>query len=161
MNNALRSLVGAVILAAATVLTWWLWLGRDTEYQIDANGVASGPYTTGQVAGCVLTLLVLLVAAVLLGVRPLIAAAAMTIAFTVAWTAQAAADGRDGPLRRRRDPGVLRMRGRHLGGRHRHARHPASGPALTGSSIDIRKCGELAHPGSRPGRRAFTVSKPK
>jgi hypothetical protein len=90
MNNALRSLVGAVVLAAATVLTWYLWLGRDTEYQIDANGVASGPYTTGQVAGCVLTLLALLVAAVLLGVRPLIAAAAMTLAFTAAWTAQAA-----------------------------------------------------------------------
>jgi hypothetical protein len=32
------------------------------------------------------------VAAVLLGVRPLIAAAAMTIAFTVAWTAQASSD---------------------------------------------------------------------
>ena len=92
MNNAARSLIGAVVLAAATVLTWWLWLGRDTEYQIDENGVASGPYTTGQVAGCVLTLLVLLVAAVLLGVRPLIAAAAMTIAFTAAWTAQASAD---------------------------------------------------------------------
>jgi hypothetical protein len=92
MNSVLRSLAGAVVLAAATVLTWYLWLGRDDEYQIDANGVASGPYTTGQVAGCVLTLLVLLVAAVLLGVRPLIAAAAMTIAFTVAWTAQASED---------------------------------------------------------------------
>lgn len=96
MTNALRSLVGAVVLAAATVLTWYLWLGRDTEYQIDANGVASGPYTTGQVAGCVLTLLVLLVAAVLLGVRPLIAAAAMTLAFTAAWTAQAAATDETG-----------------------------------------------------------------
>jgi hypothetical protein len=92
MNSVPRSLAGAVVLAAATVLTWYLWLGRDDEYQIDANGVASGPYTTGQVAGCVLTLLVLLVAAVLLGVRPLIAAAAMTIAFTVAWTAQASED---------------------------------------------------------------------
>ena len=92
MTNAPRSLIGAAVLAAATVLTWWLWLGRDTEYQIDANGVASGPYTTGQVAGCVLTLLVLLVAAVLLGVRPRLAAAAMTIAFTVAWTAQASSD---------------------------------------------------------------------
>ena len=91
MNSALRSLIGAVVLAAATVLTWYLWLGRDDEYQFDANGVASGPYTTGQVVGCVLTMVLLLVAAVLLGVRPLIAAAAMTIAFTVAWTAQAAA----------------------------------------------------------------------
>jgi hypothetical protein len=91
-----RSLIGAVVLAAATVLTWYLWLGQDTEYQVDANGVQSGPYTTGQVAGCVLTLLVLLVAAVLLEVRPLIAAAAMTIAFTVAWTVQAAASDDSG-----------------------------------------------------------------
>jgi hypothetical protein len=78
-------------LAVATVITWYAWLGRDTEYQVDANGVQSGPYTTAQVAGCILTLLVLLVAAILLKVRPGIAAATMTVAFTVAWTAQAAA----------------------------------------------------------------------
>jgi hypothetical protein len=96
MNSALRSLTGAVVLAVATVLTWYLWLGRDTGYQIDANGVASGPYTTGQVVGCVLTMFVLLVAAVLLRVHPLIAAAAMTIAFTVAWTAQAGASDETG-----------------------------------------------------------------
>jgi hypothetical protein len=96
MNNALRSLAGAVVLAAATVLTWYLWLGRDDEYQIDANGVASGPYTTGQVVGCVLTMMVLLVAAVLLKVHWLVAAGAMTIAFTVAWTAQAAATDETG-----------------------------------------------------------------
>ena len=91
-----RSLIGAVALAAATVLTWYLWLGRDDEYQIDANGVASGPYTSGQVVGCVLTLMVLLVAAVLLRVHWLVAAAAMTIAFTAAWTAQAAATDETG-----------------------------------------------------------------
>jgi len=96
MNPALRSLTGAVALAAATVLTWYLWLGRDTEYQVDANGVQSGPYTTGQVAGCVLTLVVLLVAAVLLGVRPLVAAAAMTVAFTAAWTVQAGSTDESG-----------------------------------------------------------------
>jgi hypothetical protein len=90
MNPVLRSLAGAVALAAATVLTWYLWLGRDTEYQVDANGVESGPYTTAQVAGCLLTLVALLVAAVWLGVRPLVAAAAMTVAFTVAWTVWAA-----------------------------------------------------------------------
>ena len=84
------------LLAVATVVTWFAWLGHDTEYQVDANGVQSGPYTTGQVAGCVLTLLVLLVAAVLLRVRPLIAAATMTLAFTVAWTAAAAATDESG-----------------------------------------------------------------
>jgi hypothetical protein len=96
MSSLMRSLVGAVVLAGATVFTWWAWLGRDTEYQIDANGVASGPYTAGQVAGCVLTLAVLLVAAVLLRVHPIAAAAAMTVAFTAAWTAQAAATDETG-----------------------------------------------------------------
>ena len=89
--TALRSVAGAVLLAGATVLTWYAWLGHDTEYQVDAAGTASGPYTTMQVAGCVLTLVALLVAAVLLRVHPFVAAAAMTAAFTVAWTAQAAA----------------------------------------------------------------------
>jgi hypothetical protein len=90
--TALRSLAGAVLLAAATVATWYAWLGRDTEYQVDAAGQASGPYTTAQVAGCVLTLAALLVAAVLLRVHPLVAAATMTVAFTAAWTVPAAED---------------------------------------------------------------------
>jgi hypothetical protein len=90
--TAVRSLAGAVLLAAATVATWYAWLGRDTEYQVDAAGQASGPYTTAQVAGCVLTLAVLLAAAVLLGVHPVVAAATMTLAFTAAWTVGAADD---------------------------------------------------------------------
>ena len=90
MTSVLRTLIGPLVVAAATVATWWVWLGRDTEYQIDANGNTTGPYTTAQVAGCVLTMLVVLVVAVLAGVHPLAAAAAMTVAFTVAWTVQAA-----------------------------------------------------------------------
>jgi hypothetical protein len=90
MTSAPRSIAGAVALAAATVFAWYAWLGRDTTDQIDASGQESGPYTTAQVVGCVLTLAVLLVAAVLLAVRPLVAAAAMTVAFTAAWTVQAA-----------------------------------------------------------------------
>jgi hypothetical protein len=96
MTSMARALTGAVLLAAATVAAWWLWLGRDTGYQIDADGRQTGPYTTGQVAGCVLTLLVLVVAAVLLGVPTLVAAAAMTAGFTAAWTAQAAAGDETG-----------------------------------------------------------------
>jgi hypothetical protein len=91
MTRLLRPAFGAVLLAAATVVTWYAWLGRDTGYQIDANGNPTGPYTAAQVAACVLTLAVVLVIAVLLRVPPLVAAAAMTVAFTVAWTAQAAA----------------------------------------------------------------------
>jgi hypothetical protein len=89
--TALRSLLGAALLAVATVVTWYAWLGHDTEYHLDEAGNPAGPYTTMQVAGCVLTLVVLLVGAVLLRVHPLVAAAAMTLAFTVAWTAHAAA----------------------------------------------------------------------
>jgi hypothetical protein len=89
----LRATAGLFALAAATVFTWWIWLGRDTEMQLDpATGVYSGPYTTGQVAGTVLTLAALLVAAVLLRVPALPAAAVMTVAFTAAWTAQASDD---------------------------------------------------------------------
>jgi hypothetical protein len=96
MTSMARALIGAVLLAAATVAAWWLWLGRDTGYQIDADGHQTGPYTTGQVAGCVLTLLVLLVSTVLAGVPALPAAAAMTAGFTAAWTAQAAATDETG-----------------------------------------------------------------
>jgi hypothetical protein len=79
------------VLAVATVLTWYAWLGHETGYRVDpVTGNYSGPYSTGQVAGCVLTLLVLLVAAVLLRVHWLAAAASMTVAFTGAWTADAA-----------------------------------------------------------------------
>jgi hypothetical protein len=96
MTSVLRAAAGAVVVAGATVATWFAWLGRDTGYQIDANGNQTGPYTTGQVAGCVLTLLAVLVAAVLLRVPPLVAAAAMTVAFTAAWAVQAAATDETG-----------------------------------------------------------------
>jgi hypothetical protein len=92
-----RTTAGPLVLAAATVFVWWAWLGRDTEMQLDpATGTYSGPYTTAQVAGAVLTLAALLVAAVLLRVPALPAAAVMTVAFTAAWTAQAAAEDETG-----------------------------------------------------------------
>jgi hypothetical protein len=96
MTRVLRAVAGAAALAVATVVTWWAWLGRDTTYQIDSSGHESGPYTTGQVAGCVLTLAALLVIAVVLAVPALLAAAAMTVAFTAAWTVQAAASDETG-----------------------------------------------------------------
>jgi hypothetical protein len=96
MTSVLRTVAGVVVVAGATVATWFAWLGRDTGYQVDASGNPTGPYTTAQVAGCVLTLLAVLVAAVLLGVPSWAAAAAMTVAFTAAWTAQAAATDETG-----------------------------------------------------------------
>jgi hypothetical protein len=92
-----RAAAGLFTLAAATVFAWWAWLGRDTEMYLDpATGNYAGPYTTAQVAGAVLTLVALLVVAVLLRVPALPAAAVMTVAFTAAWTAQAAATDESG-----------------------------------------------------------------
>ena len=97
MPNVYRSLAGFLSVALVTVLAWWAWLGRDTTMNYDpATDTYSGPYTTWQVAGAVLTLLLLLIAAVLLRVNPLVAAAAMTISFVVAWTVSAASQDESG-----------------------------------------------------------------
>jgi hypothetical protein len=86
-------LAAAVLLSA---LAWVGWLAWDQEYQLDpVTGVASGPYETWQVAGCVLTLLV---AAVLAGLarRPVSAAVWVTVPFTLCWTISAAQDDETG-----------------------------------------------------------------
>ena len=88
---------GAVTVAALAAASWYGWMGWDTEYQIDpVTQVASGPYQAWQVIGCVLSLLVVFVGALLAGVRPLWASAALTLAFTAAWTATAAPEDETG-----------------------------------------------------------------
>ncbi|MET8092120.1 hypothetical protein [Micromonospora sp. NPDC005220] len=85
-----RALLGVLFLAAATVGAWLLWLGWDTEYDVDAQtGASSGPYQPWQVIGCVLTLVLL---AALAGTRlsPWLVAPVMTVAFTAAWSWRAA-----------------------------------------------------------------------
>lgn len=86
----------AAAIAGATVAAWWLWLGWDTTYQTDPDtGVASGPYTAWQVAGCVLSLAV--IAALggrLLG--PLVVTPVMTVTLTAAWSARAASSDETG-----------------------------------------------------------------
>jgi hypothetical protein len=85
-----RALLGVLFLAAATVGAWVLWLGWDTEYDVDARtGASSGPYQPWQVIGCVLTLVLL---AALAGTRlsPWLVASVMTVAFTAAWSWRAA-----------------------------------------------------------------------
>jgi hypothetical protein len=90
--SAWIQVVGALAVAALSVGAWYGWLGWDSTYQIDrTTQVASGPYEAWQVIGCALSLLVVFVAALLAGVRPLVASAALTLAFTAAWTATAAA----------------------------------------------------------------------
>jgi hypothetical protein len=84
-------LIGFVVVAALSALAWYAWLGWDTQYQIDpVTQVSSGPYEAWQVVGCVLTLLAVFVGALLAGARPLLASIALTLAFTTAWTVQAA-----------------------------------------------------------------------
>jgi hypothetical protein len=83
---------GFVAVAILSALSWFGWMGWDGEYRI-VDGEQTGPYEAWQVAGCVLSLLVILVGALLLGVRPWLAAPALILAFTTSWTVQAA--GRD------------------------------------------------------------------
>jgi len=84
-------LAGVIVVAALSALSWFGWMGWDHEYQVDpSTGAQSGPYEAWQVVGCALSLLVLLVGALLAGVRPLLASASLTLAFTIAWTVQAA-----------------------------------------------------------------------
>lgn len=79
------------MVAALSALIWYAWLGRDRQYQVDAvTGVHSGPYEAWQVAGCAGSLLVLLLAALLAGVWAPPAGASLTLAFTAAWTVDAA-----------------------------------------------------------------------
>ncbi|MET8086634.1 hypothetical protein [Micromonospora sp. NPDC005237] len=85
-----HALFGAVFLAVATVGVWLLWLGWDTGYTVDARtGATSGPYEPWQVIGCVLTL-VLLAALAAWRLSPWLVAPVMTVAFTAAWSRQAA-----------------------------------------------------------------------
>jgi hypothetical protein len=85
---------GAAVLSAAS---WFAWMGWDTSYDIDpVTQVASGPYQAWQVVGCGVTLLLVLVGALLLGVRAVVACAATTVAFTAAWTTTAASTDETG-----------------------------------------------------------------
>jgi hypothetical protein len=61
-------------------------MGWDHEYQVDANGVPSGPYEAWQVVGSAVTMLVVTItAALLLERRPAILAP--TIGYAAAWAA--------------------------------------------------------------------------
>jgi hypothetical protein len=83
----LPTVVTLVGLAGATVATWWLWLGSDTEYQVDSvTNTSSGPYEPWQVVGCVLCLGGLAVVGALLLRRPLLIVPTMTVAFVVPWS---------------------------------------------------------------------------
>ena len=82
--------MGVLVLAVAVVSAWWLFVGSDTTYQYDANGVASGPYEVPQVLGCVLVVAVLTFGAALL-LPGWVVAAVVTVAITAAWSVHASA----------------------------------------------------------------------
>ncbi|GAB7038415.1 MULTISPECIES: hypothetical protein [Catenuloplanes] len=86
----IKNIGGAAALALLAVLTWWMWLGRDSGYRTDVNGNVTGPYEAWQVIGAGVTLLIVLIAALVLRVHPLIVPAVLTLAFTTAWTIHAA-----------------------------------------------------------------------
>jgi hypothetical protein len=63
-RSGVRRPLGAPALGLAVVACWWVWLGRDTVADVDpVTGAVSGPYSTAQVAGCVLCLVVIVVVA--------------------------------------------------------------------------------------------------
>lgn len=80
-----------LVVGALAAACWFAWLGWDSDYQVDAAGVASGPYEAWQVAGCVVSLAaVVVLGTVLLGARATVVVT--TLAFTVAWSVTASAD---------------------------------------------------------------------
>lgn len=83
-----------LLVAGLTALTWYGWLGHDHEYQVDAAGVAHGPYETWQVVGCALTLLALALVTALLS-RPNLVFA-IPVALTLAWSIDAASQDETG-----------------------------------------------------------------
>ncbi|SIR24741.1 hypothetical protein [Micromonospora avicenniae] len=90
LSGAPLTLLGSLLLAAATVGTWLAWLSWNTGYQTDPQtGAVSGPYAVWQVAGCVLTLAVV-AAAGGWWLSPWLVAPVMAVAFTVPWAVQAA-----------------------------------------------------------------------
>ena len=90
-DGTTHSSLVVVGLAAASLASWWLWLGLVKRYETDpVTGTTTGPYQPAQVVGCVLTLLVVAVAGGLL-TRPWLVVVAMTVPFTVAWSVDAAA----------------------------------------------------------------------
>jgi hypothetical protein len=89
--------LGGLIVAVLSAASWFAWMGWDHHYQIDPRTQeVSGPYEAWQVLGCAATLLVVLVAALLGRVRWFVAAPAVTVAFTAAWTVSAASTDETG-----------------------------------------------------------------
>lgn len=90
------TLLSTGVLASGCFGAYWGWLGWDHTYQTDPQtGIASGPYETWQVIGCVLTLAAIAIAAGI-AQRGKVAVMTMPLAFTLAWAIPAAAEDESG-----------------------------------------------------------------
>ncbi len=85
-TGAVRVVGQAALLAVLAVGTWWVFLGSDDERRVDpVSGSATGPYEVPQVVGCVLVLVVLVVAGTLVG-PGWVAVVAVAVPFTAVWS---------------------------------------------------------------------------
>jgi hypothetical protein len=93
MNTTARTrlLPAVLLLAVATAAAWAAWLSWESGYRTDpVTGAINGPYAWWQVAGCVVTLIV--VAAVAARRLPIwVVVPVMAVVFTVCWSIPAAA----------------------------------------------------------------------
>ena len=87
----MRTLAVLLLVAAASVLAWYGWLGWDHEFQTDAQGVPSGTYQAWQVIGSALTVVATVVAAVVVlrGPARFVVPVVAALAYAVAWSASA------------------------------------------------------------------------
>ncbi|MFI6329185.1 hypothetical protein ACIBBG_12925 [Micromonospora chersina] len=96
MTKTTRTLLGGLLLAAATVGAWWAWLGWESGYTVDPEtGATSGPYAVWQVAAAVLTLVVIAAVGGWFW-SPWLVAPVMTVTFTAVWAARAASTDASG-----------------------------------------------------------------
>jgi len=90
-QSPISTVAAVVVLAALVALTWWVYLGRDTTYQLDSSGQMGGPYEAPQVVGCALTLGVLAVIGALI-LPDWVVVVTISSAFTVAFSIDASSD---------------------------------------------------------------------
>ena len=87
----MRTLAVLLLVAAASVLSWYGWMGWHHEYQTDAQGVPSGQYQAWQAVGSALTVVATVGVAVraLRGNARLAVPVVAALGYGVAWSATA------------------------------------------------------------------------
>ncbi|MEE2057460.1 hypothetical protein [Rhodococcus artemisiae] len=95
-----RAALVLLAVAAASVATWFAWLGWETGYRTLPDGIVTGPYSTMQVVAAGATITCVVVAGCLAlrcSVKGSIAVVACTtVGFALAWGRNAAASDESG-----------------------------------------------------------------